>query len=83
MYNTDFLDFLMTSVTAHCPGYQSAQVYRHDQNPKGRDRFRYHDGFRVFLLPCTYKTRKPGVKEHITEMAFNGAGLRQGRSKSA
>ncbi|CAD5733683.1 IS1 InsA protein [Escherichia coli] len=30
----------MASVTVHCPRCQSAQVYRHGQNPKGRDRFR-------------------------------------------
>ncbi|EGM8205517.1 IS1 family transposase, partial [Escherichia coli] len=27
----------MASVTVHCPRCQSAQVYRHGQNPKGRD----------------------------------------------
>ncbi|MCV5598050.1 IS1 family transposase, partial [Escherichia coli] len=27
----------MTSVNIHCPRCQSAQVYRHGQNPKGRD----------------------------------------------
>ncbi|ENM5441290.1 hypothetical protein L403_04737, partial [Escherichia coli BWH 32] len=26
----------MASVTVHCPRCQSAQVYRHGQNPKGR-----------------------------------------------
>ena len=51
----------MPSVNVHCPRCQSPQVYRHGQNPKGRDRFR-----------C----REPGVKEQITEMAFNGAGVR-------
>ncbi|ELZ9529362.1 IS1 family transposase, partial [Escherichia coli] len=25
----------MASVTVHCPRCQSAQVYRHGQNPKG------------------------------------------------
>lgn len=45
---------------------------RHGQNPKGRDRFRCC----VFLLTYTYEARKPGVKEKITEMAFNGAGVR-------
>ncbi|HBQ7467626.1 TPA: IS1 family transposase, partial [Klebsiella pneumoniae] len=27
----------MASVTVHCPRCQSDQVYRHRQNPKGRD----------------------------------------------
>ncbi len=66
----------MASVTVHCPRCQSAHVYRHGQNPKGRDRFRCRDGYRVFLLTYTYEARKPGVKEQITEMAFNGAGVR-------
>ncbi|WP_462185563.1 IS1-like element transposase [Klebsiella pneumoniae] len=63
----------MASVTVHCPRCQSDQVYRHRQNPKGRDRFRCRDCYRVFLLTYTYEARKPGVKEKITEMAFNGA----------
>ncbi|HCM1916750.1 TPA: IS1 family transposase [Salmonella enterica subsp. salamae serovar 28:r:e,n,z15] len=66
----------MASVTVHCPRCQSAQVYRHGQNPKGHDRFRCRDCHRVFLLNYTYEARKPGVKEQITEMAFNGAGVR-------
>lgn len=43
---------------------------------KGRDRFRCRDCYRVFLLTYTYEARKPSVKEQITEMAFNGAGVR-------
>lgn len=50
----------MASVTVHCPRCQSAQVYRHGQNPKGRD------CHRVFLLTYAYEARKPGVKEKIT-----------------
>lgn len=61
----------MSSVNIHCPRCQSAQVYRHGQNPKGRDRFRYRDCHRVFQLTYTYQARKPGMKELITEMAFN------------
>ena len=30
----------MASINVHCPRYQSAQVYRHGQNPKGYDRVR-------------------------------------------
>ena len=33
-------------------------------------------GHRVFQLTYTYEARKPGIKELITEMAFNGAGVR-------
>ncbi len=40
----------MASVNIHCPRCQSAQVYRHGQNPKGRDRFRCRDCHRVFQL---------------------------------
>ncbi|HAW1732805.1 TPA: IS1-like element ISEc30 family transposase, partial [Escherichia coli] len=45
-------------------------------NPKGRDRLRCRDCHRVFQLTYTYQARKPGMKELITEMAFNGAGVR-------
>lgn len=38
--------------------------------------FRCCDCHRVFLLTYTYEARKPGVKEQITEMASNGAGVR-------
>ncbi|EMV50145.1 transposase [Escherichia coli] len=30
----------------------------------------------MFQLTYTYQARKPGMKELITEMAFNGAGVR-------
>ena len=66
----------MASVTVHCPRCQSALVYRHGQNPNGHDRFRCRDCHRVFQLTYSYEARKPGVKEQITEMAFNGAGVR-------
>ncbi len=66
----------MASVNVHCPRCQSTLVYRHGQNPKGRDRFRSHDCLRVFLLTYTYEARKPGAKEQIANMAFNGAGVR-------
>lgn len=70
----------MASVTVHCPRSQSAQVYRHGQNPKGRDRFCRRGYHRVFLLACIYEARKPGVKEQITEMALTRSvsGIRQG-----
>ncbi|MFM1361785.1 IS1 family transposase [Yersinia enterocolitica] len=66
----------MATITVHCPRCQSALVYRHGQNPKGIDSFRCRECHRVFLLTYSYEARKPGVKERITEMAFNGAGVR-------
>lgn len=65
----------MASVTVHCPRCQSAHVYRHGQNPKGYARFRCRDCHRVFQLSYAYEARKAGVKEQITEMAFNSAGV--------
>ncbi|HHD1817303.1 TPA: IS1 family transposase, partial [Klebsiella pneumoniae] len=46
----------MASVNIHCPRCQSAQVYRHGQNPKGHDRFRGNDSnllivFYVQIMP--------------------------------
>lgn len=66
----------MASVNVHCPRCQSAHFYRHGQNPKGHDRFRCRDCHRVFQLTYAYEAHKPGIKEQITEMAFNGAGGR-------
>ncbi|WP_027712326.1 IS1-like element transposase [Dickeya chrysanthemi] len=63
----------MASANVHCPRCQSAQVYRHGQNPKGHDRFRCRDGHRVFQLIYAYE---PGIKAQITDIAFNGAGVR-------
>lgn len=66
----------MVSVNVHCPRCQSAQIYRYGHNPKGHDRFRCRDCHRVFQLTYAYEARKHGIKEQITEMAFNGAGVR-------
>ncbi len=66
----------MARVNVHCLSCQSAQVYRHGQPHKGRGRFRCRDCHRVYLLTCTCESRKPGVKKKITEMVFNGAGVR-------
>lgn len=66
----------MATVNVHCPRCQSAQVCRHGQNLNGHDRFRCRDYHRVFLLTYTYEARKPGAKEQITKMTFNGAGVR-------
>lgn len=62
----------MAGVNVHCPRCQSSQVYPHSQNPEGHDRFRCRDCHRVFQLTYAYEARK----EQITEMAFNGAGVR-------
>lgn len=51
----------MTSVNIHCPRCQSAQVYRHGQNPKGRDRLRCRDCHRVFQFTYTYQARGNGA----------------------
>lgn len=66
----------MVTVNLHCPRCQSVQVYRHGQNPKRHDRFRGRDCHRVFQLSYCYEPRKPGVKDQIAEMTFNGAGVR-------
>lgn len=66
----------MASIDVHCPRCQSAQVYRHGQSPKGDDRFRCRDCHRVFQITYAYEARKPGVKERIVDMAFNGSGVR-------
>ncbi|EYW15630.1 transposase [Escherichia coli O157:H7 str. 2011EL-2114] len=66
----------MVTVNLHCPRCQSVQVYRRGQNPKRHDRFRGRDCHRVFQLSYCYEPRKPGVKDQIAEMAFNGAGVR-------
>ncbi len=66
----------MASIIVRCPRCQSALVYRHRQNPKVHDRFRYRDGQRVFQLDYSYEAGKLGIKQQITEMAFNVAGVR-------
>lgn len=65
----------MASINVHCPRCDSALVYRHGQNPKGQERFRCRECQCVFQLTYTYQARKPGVKEKIVDMAFNGAGF--------
>ncbi len=66
----------MVIVDLHCSRCQSVQVYRHEKTPKGHERFRCRDCHRVFQLTYCYEARKPGVKDQITEMAFNGVGIR-------
>lgn len=52
----------MANITVHCRR-QSAQVYRHGQNPKRHARFRCRDCHRVFQLTYSNEARKPKVKE--------------------
>lgn len=63
----------MVSINAHCHRGNSARVFRHGLNPEGHDRFRCRDCHCVFQLTYAYEARKPGVKEQLTEMAFNDA----------
>ncbi|HHZ9912923.1 TPA: IS1-like element transposase, partial [Escherichia coli] len=48
-------------------------MYSHRRNPKRHDRFHCRDCLRVFQLTYCYEARKPGVKDQITEIAFNDA----------
>lgn len=57
----------MVSVNVYCPRSQSAQVYHHDQNPEGHDRFCCRDCHRVFQLTYAYEARKPGVQLRATK----------------
>jgi Transposase and inactivated derivatives len=66
----------MATVQVNCPRCDSSLVYRHGQSPKGDERFRCRDCHRVFQLNYRYEARKPGVKDKIVDMAFNGAGVR-------
>lgn len=66
----------MACVNDHCPHYGSALIYRHGKNPAGHERFRYRECRCIFQLARSYQARKPGVKDHIVNMALNGAGVR-------
>lgn len=66
----------MASINVHCPRCDSALVYRHGKNPAGHERFRCRECHCVFQLTYTYQARKPGVKDQVIDMAFNGAGVR-------
>ncbi|WP_420851432.1 IS1-like element transposase [Pantoea cypripedii] len=66
----------MANVTVSCPRCQSALVYRHGLNPKRHGRSRCRNCHHVFQLTYAYEARKPGAKEQITEMAFNGTRVR-------
>ena len=69
-------DFIMATITVQCPRCQSDHVYRHGKTPAGHARYRCPACRHVFQLSYTYEARKPGVKDKIVDMAFNGAGIR-------
>ncbi|OZI15232.1 hypothetical protein CE195_03060 [Sodalis-like symbiont of Philaenus spumarius] len=52
-------------------------------SPTKRERFRCQCCHRVFQLTYHYEARKPGVKEQIVDMAFNGAGVPNASGVSA
>ncbi|MEV3841716.1 IS1 family transposase [Aeromonas enteropelogenes] len=66
----------MASITVHCPRCNSDHVYRHGKTPAGHVRYRCPVCPHVFQLTYTYEARKPGVKDKIVDMAFNGSGVR-------
>ncbi|MMY90584.1 IS1 family transposase, partial [Salmonella enterica] len=45
-------------------------MYRHGRSSSRHERFRCRPCRRVFQLSYTCEARKPGVKEHIVDMAF-------------
>ncbi|EAW0942060.1 hypothetical protein D7H20_12400 [Salmonella enterica] len=51
-------------------------MYRHGRSSSRHERFRCRPCRRVFQLSYTCEACKPGVKEHIVDMAFNGADVR-------
>lgn len=65
----------MATIIVHCPRCQSDRVYRHGKTPTGHVRYRCPACPHVFQLTYTYEARKPGVKDNIVEMAFNGSGV--------
>ncbi len=66
----------MTAITVHCPRYQSDRIYLHCKTPTGHVRYRCPACKHVFQLTYSYEARKPGVKDKIVDIAFNGAGIR-------
>lgn len=66
----------MASIIVHCPRCNSDHVYRHGKTPAGHVRYRCPVCPHVFQLTYTYEARKPGVKDKIVDMAFNGSGVR-------
>ncbi|NIG87718.1 MAG: hypothetical protein G5703_04495 [Serratia symbiotica] len=65
----------MTTVTVHCPRCDPDDVYRQDFSPTKHERLHCQSCRRVFQLNYTYQAWKPGLKEYIVDMTFNGAGV--------
>ncbi len=53
-----------------------ASINRHSKPPAGHVRYRCPVCPHVFQLTYAYEARKPGVKDKIVDMAFNGSGVR-------
>ncbi|SFN17419.1 Transposase [Izhakiella capsodis] len=66
----------MASITVHCHRCNSDHVYPHGKTPASHLRYRCPVCPHVFQLTCTCEARKPGVKDRIVDMAFNGSGVR-------
>lgn len=66
------LSWPLASITVHYLRCNSDHVY----DPCSPCRYRCPVYPHVFQLTYTNKTRKPGVKNKIVDMAFNGAGVR-------
>lgn len=65
----------MASITVYCPRCNSDHVYRNGKTPAGHVRYRCPACPHVFQLTYTYEARKPGIKDKIVDMAFNGSGV--------
>jgi transposase-like protein len=58
----------------HCG--QTQHVKRYGTTRAGTQRYRCFDCGRTFVQTYTHKARDPLVKEQITQMVLNGAGIR-------
>ena len=58
----------------HCG--QTQHVKRYGTTRAGTQRYRCFDCSRTFVQTYTHKARDPLVKEQITQMVLNGAGIR-------
>lgn len=66
----------MATLTVHCPRCHPARVYHHGKPPAGHARNRSPACPHVFQPTYTNEARKPGAKDKIVDMAFNGSGVR-------
>ncbi len=58
----------------HCG--QTQQVKRYGTTRRGAQRYRCYDCDRTFVQAYIHRARDPHVKEQITQMVLNGAGVR-------